>query len=68
MMTQAPVALVTGSTSGIGVAIARRLASEGYSIVLHSRNSVEAGQLLALELGSAIYVQADWLMMMTEYD
>lgn len=59
MMTQAPVALVTGSTSGIGMAIARRLASEGYSIVLHSRNSVEAGHLLALELGSAIYVQAD---------
>lgn len=59
MMTQAPVALVTGSTSGIGMAIARRLASEGYSIVLHSRNSIEAGKLLALELGSAIYVQAD---------
>lgn len=59
MMTQAPVALITGSTSGIGMAIARRLASEGYSIVLHSRNSVEPGQLLARELGSAIYVQAD---------
>ncbi len=58
-MSQAPVALITGSTSGIGVAIARRLASEGYSIVLHSRNSVEAGQRLALELESAIYVQAD---------
>ena len=58
-MSQAPVALITGSTSGIGVAIARRLAREGYSIVLHSRNSVEAGQRLALELGSAIYVQAD---------
>lgn len=58
-MSQAPVALITGSTSGIGVAIARRLAKEGYSIVLHSRNSVEAGQRMALELGSAIYVQAD---------
>ncbi|MGY2400002.1 SDR family NAD(P)-dependent oxidoreductase [Pseudomonas sp. SDO5271_S396] len=58
-MTQAPVALITGSTSGIGVAIARRLANEGYSIVLHSRSSAEAGQRLALELGPAIYVQAD---------
>ena len=59
MTTQAPVALVTGSTSGIGAAVARRLAGEGFSIVLHSRNSAEAGRLLALELGSAIYVQAD---------
>jgi NAD(P)-dependent dehydrogenase (short-subunit alcohol dehydrogenase family) len=57
--TERPVALVTGSTSGIGIAIARRLAREGYAVVLHSRNSVEAGNALAAELGSAAYVQAD---------
>lgn len=54
-----PVALVTGSTSGIGAAIARRLSCEGYAIVLHSRSSVETGLALAAELGKATYVQAD---------
>jgi NAD(P)-dependent dehydrogenase (short-subunit alcohol dehydrogenase family) len=54
-----PVALVTGSTSGIGAAIARRLSSEGYAVVLHSRSSAEAGLALAAELGKATYIQAD---------
>ena len=54
-----PVALVTGSTSGIGRAIARRLSSEGHAIVLNSRNSTEAGRALAAELGNATYIQAD---------
>ncbi|MDR3373404.1 MAG: SDR family NAD(P)-dependent oxidoreductase [Ancalomicrobiaceae bacterium] len=57
--TERSVALVTGSTSGIGVAIARRLVREGYAVVLHSRNSADAGNILASELGHAAYVQAD---------
>lgn len=57
--TALPVALVTGSTSGIGAAIARKLSSEGYAVVLHSRSSVEVGLALAAELGKAIYIQAD---------
>lgn len=52
-------ALVTGSTSGIGEAIARRLSKDGYAVVLHSRSSVEVGISMARELGAATYVQAD---------
>lgn len=59
MNATSPVALITGSTSGIGAAIARRLARDGYLVILHSKNSVETGQAMARELGAAAYVQAD---------
>lgn len=59
MTNTLPVALITGSTSGIGAAIARRLSREGYAIVLHSRSSIEVGRALAAELAVASYVQAD---------
>lgn len=53
------VALVTGSTSGIGKAIANLLASEGFAVIFHSRKSVEVGEALALQNDGASYFQAD---------
>ena len=59
MINGRQVALVTGSTSGIGAAIARRLVDEGFFVILHSRSSAEAGAALAEALGHAAYLQAD---------
>ena len=53
------VALVTGSSGGIGAAIARRLTEEGYAIALHSRSSEAEGQALADSLEGASYTRAD---------
>jgi ketoreductase RED2 len=53
------VALVTGSSSGIGAATARLLAGAGAVVVVNSSTSVDAGQALADELPGASYVQGD---------
>ena len=54
------VVVVTGSSSGIGEAVARRFAALGASVVVNSASSVEAGERIAGELGDeAMYVQAD---------
>jgi NAD(P)-dependent dehydrogenase (short-subunit alcohol dehydrogenase family) len=53
------VVLITGSTSGIGAATARRLAKDGYTVALHSRSSADVGQRMAAELPGASYHQAD---------
>ncbi|MFD7708257.1 SDR family NAD(P)-dependent oxidoreductase [Streptomyces sp. NPDC059785] len=54
-----PVALVTGSSSGIGEAIARRLALAGYRVAVNSARSVEAGEKVAASLPDGLYVRAD---------
>lgn len=42
--------LVTGSSRGIGRAIALRLARDGFDIVLHCRNQLDAAQAVAEEI------------------
>lgn len=52
------VALVTGSSSGIGAEIARSLAARGFRVAVNSSSSRAAGEAVAAECGG-VYFQAD---------
>jgi len=63
-MLSGKTAIVTGSTSGIGLAIAEALAAQGVNLVLNSYTSDEADHAIAARLQkahgiSAVYVRAD---------
>ena len=52
-------ALITGSSTGIGVAVAREYARLGMKVVLHGNKNAEAANKLAAEIGAAGVVLGD---------
>ena len=60
MLLQNRIAIVTGVGRGIGTSVARLLASEGASVVVHYNHSKEGAEKLSQELGNgSIAVSAD---------
>jgi ketoreductase RED2 len=59
MDLQGKVAIVTGSSSGIGESVAVALGAAGVSVVVNSSTSVSAGEAVAAALPDAIYVQGN---------
>lgn len=53
------VAFITGSTSGMGLAIARRLAGEGATVVVNSRKAPDAPVSLGPDDGAAHHIAGD---------
>jgi 3-oxoacyl-[acyl-carrier protein] reductase len=51
--------LVTGSSRGIGRAIALRLAKDGFAVTLHCRSGIEEARKVASEIGKAPILQFD---------
>jgi ketoreductase RED2 len=58
-MSEQRVVIVTGSTSGIGLAVAERCLTLGWHVVLNSRSSEAAGLALTERYDDAIYVRGD---------
>jgi 3-hydroxybutyrate dehydrogenase len=67
MTTGKKTAIVSGSTSGIGLAIAHALAAQGCNIIVNSFSDTDADHAIAARIASehsveAIYVKADMSM------
>ncbi len=62
-MLQGKIALVTGSSRGIGAAIAKELAAQGATVILNHRDSAAQAEAIAAEItvagGQAVVIQAD---------
>ncbi len=64
MSLSGKTAIITGSTSGIGLGIAKELAKAGADVVLNSFSDTEADHKIAADLAAefgvkAVYIQAD---------
>ncbi len=58
MMETSPIALLTGASQGIGFAVAKKMASRGYRLILNSRHPEEAAEILRTQHGATVIAVA----------